>query len=155
MEISKPTVADSSTPVASAVEQMRAREQQAGLNGLAGYRYFANHVAETKCGVLEFLISAKRAGKKVAGYGAPAKGNTLLNYCGIGTDMIGFTVDRNPHKQGMLLPGTHIPIVTKAQLDEHRPDVLVVFAYEYLDDIRKKTNNSYRYLMPIPPREVT
>jgi hypothetical protein len=92
---------------------------------------------------------------KVAGYGAPARVSTICNYGKIGPSLIAFTVDDSPLKQNKFTPGTHIPIVTKAHLDSHRPDVLVVFAYEYFEDIRKKTDGSYRYLMPIPPREVT
>jgi methylation protein EvaC len=101
------------------------------------------------------LAEHKRSKVKVAGYGAPARVSTICNYGNIGPSLIEFTVDDNPLKQNRFTPGTHIPIVTKDHLDGHRPDVLVVFAYEYLDDIRKKTNNSYRYLLPIPPREVT
>ena len=91
----------------------------------------------------------------MAGYGAPARVSTICNYGNIGPSLIEFTVDDSPLKQNKFTPGTHIPIVTKAHLRQHRPDVLVVFAYEYLDDIRKKTDGSYRYLLPIPPREVT
>lgn len=103
----------------------------------------------------DLLAEYKRSNVKVAGYGAPARVSTICNYGNIGPSLIEFTVDDSPLKQNRFTPGTHIPIVTKAHLDEHRADVLVVFAYEYLDDIRKKTDNSYRYLVPIPPREVT
>jgi methylation protein EvaC len=101
------------------------------------------------------LTSYKKSNLKVAGYGAPARVSTICNYGNIGPSLIEFTVDDSPLKQNKFTPGTHIPIVTKTYLDGHRPDVLVVFAYEYLDDIRKKTGGSYRYLLPIPPREVT
>lgn len=102
----------------------------------------------------DLLTEYKGSKVKVAGYGAPARVSTICNYGNIGPSLIEFTVDDSPLKQNRFTPGTHIPIVTKAHLDEHRADVLVVFAYEYLDEIRKKTNNSYRYLVPIPPREV-
>jgi SAM-dependent methyltransferase len=102
----------------------------------------------------DLLAEYKRSKVKVAGYGAPARVSTICNYGNIGPSLIEFTVDDSPLKQNKFTPGTHIPIVTKTHLDEHRPDVLVVFAYEYLDDIRMKTSNSYRYLLPIPPREV-
>jgi SAM-dependent methyltransferase len=102
----------------------------------------------------DFLAKSKADKLKVAGYGAPARVSTICNYGKIGPELIEFTVDDSPLKQNRFSPGTHIPIVPKAHLDAHRPDVLVVFAYEYLDDIRQKTGGSYRYLIPIPPREV-
>lgn len=103
----------------------------------------------------DLLAGYKTSKLKVAGYGAPARVSTICNYGNIGPSLIEFTVDDSPLKQNKFTPGTHIPIVTKAHLDSHRPDVLVVFAYEYFEDIRKKTDGSYRYLIPIPPREVT
>jgi len=103
----------------------------------------------------DLLASYRKSNLKVAGYGAPARVSTICNYGNIGPSLIEFTVDDSPLKQNKFTPGTHIPIVTKAYLDSHRPDVLVVFAYEYFEDIRKKTGGSYRYLLPIPPREVT
>jgi methylation protein EvaC len=92
---------------------------------------------------------------KVAGYGAPARVSTICNYGSIGPSLIEFTVDDSPLKQNKFTPGTHIPIVPNAHLKQHRPDVLVVFAYEYLNDIRRKVDGPYRYFLPIPPREVT
>ena len=89
---------------------LREREERAGFATLERYASFTEQVKETKRKLLDFLISAKRQGKSVAGYGAPGKGNTLLNYCGIRTDFLDYTVDRNPHKHGKFLPGTHIPI---------------------------------------------
>jgi hypothetical protein len=100
------------------------------------------------------LKKYKESKLRVAGYGAPARVSTICNYGDIGPSLIEFAVDDSPLKQNKFTPGTHIPIVPKAHLDSHRPDVLVVFAYEYFDDIRKKTNGSYRYLLPIPPKEV-
>jgi SAM-dependent methyltransferase len=145
---------DSSKPVTSAVERMRAREQQAGLDGLGAYRQFANQVADTKCAVLEFFIAAKRSDKKVAGYGAPAKGNTLLNYCGIRTDMIGFTVDRSPHKQGMLLPGTHIPILAPDAIFEAKPDYVFILPWNLKDEIAEQMAKirdwGGKFVAPIP-----
>ncbi|MEK7536901.1 MAG: class I SAM-dependent methyltransferase [Patescibacteria group bacterium] len=102
----------------------------------------------------EKLNEYKKAGLKVAGYSAPARVATICNYGNIDSSLIEFIIDDSPLKQNRFSPGTHIPIVPKTYLDEHKPDILVVFAYEYLDDIKKKTNNSYRYLIPIPPREV-
>lgn len=100
------------------------------------------------------LTEYKEANVRVAGYGAPARVSTICNYGKIGPELISFTVDDSPLKQNKFTPGTHIPIVPKPHLDNNPVDILVIFAYEYLDDIRKKTNNAYRYLLPIPPREV-
>lgn len=100
------------------------------------------------------LEEYKKAGLKVAGYGAPARVATITNYGDIGPDLVEFIVDDSPLKQGRFSPGKHIPIVTNAYLADHEPDVLVVFAYEYFDDIKKKVHGTYRYLIPIPPREV-
>lgn len=100
------------------------------------------------------LQEYKNAGLKVAGYGAPARIATICNYGNIGPSLIEFIVDDSPLKQNRWSPGTHIPIVPKSYLDEHKPDVLVVFAYEYFEDIKKKTNGGYKYLIPIPPREI-
>lgn len=102
----------------------------------------------------KLLEDYKSANLKVAGYGAPARVSTICNYGRIGPSLIEFTVDDSPLKQNKFTPGTHIPIVPKGHLDEHSPDVVVVFAYEYFDDIRKKTGEGYRYVLPIPPREV-
>jgi hypothetical protein len=133
---------------------MRAREQQAGLDGLAAYRQFAQQITETKCAVLEFFIAAKRAGKTVAGYGAPAKGNTLLNYCGVRTDMIEFTVDRSPHKQGMLLPGTHIPIRAPGAIFEAKPDYIFILPWNLKDEIAEQMAGvrswGGKFVTPIP-----
>ena len=95
-----------------------------------------------------------QAGLQVAGYGSPARVATICNYGRIGPSEIPFTVDDSPLKQNKFTPGTHIPIVPKSYLDEHKTDVLVVFAYEYFDDIKKKTGGAYRYLKPIPPTEL-
>lgn len=107
--------------------------------------------------VLDFrgkLEEYKQAGFKVAGYGAPARVATICNYGKIGPSLIEFIVDDSPLKQNRFSPGTHIPIVSKEYLADHRPDILVVFAYEYFEDIKKKTKGSYKYLIAIPPREV-
>src|SRR5262249_44812369 len=99
-----------SRPVRARVSDLVALEARAGLRKLATYAGFAAGVIETKRALLEFLIAAKRAGKRIVGYGAPGKGNTLLNYCGIGTDFLDFTVDRNPYKHGKYTPGMRVPI---------------------------------------------
>jgi len=115
---------------------------------------FASNVDTQIAAFRDLLAGYKNKRLKVAGYGAPARVSTICNYGKIGPSLIEFTVDDSPLKQNKFTPGTHIPIVTKAHLQSHRPDILVVFAYEYFEDIRKKIDGSYRYLIPIPPREV-
>jgi len=115
-------------------------------------------VKETKRKLLEFLISARRKNKSVAGYGAPGKGNTLLNYCGIRTDFIDYTVDRNPYKQGKFLPGTHIPIFHPDRISETRPDYLVILPWNLKEEIIGQM--SYirewggQFVVPIPKAAV-
>ena len=112
---------------------------------------------ETKRKLLDFLIRAKRAGKRIVGYGAPGKGNTLLNYCGIRTDFLDFTVDRSAYKQGKFLPGTHVPILAPDEIREARPDYLLLLPWNLKDEIVSQT--SYirewggKFVVPIP--EVT
>ncbi len=136
------------------VEELRNREVAAGFTTLDFYSTFTEHVKETKRKVLDFLIDAKRRGKSVAGYGAPGKGNTLLNYCGIRTDFIDYTVDRNPYKQGKYLPGTHIPIHHPDRIRETKPDYLMILPWNFKDEIMKQ--NSYirewggAFVVPIP-----
>lgn len=100
------------------------------------------------------LLDYKKSNLRVAGYSAPARVATICNYGNIGQSLIEFIVDDSPLKQNRFSPGTHIPIVPKSFLEKHKPDILVVFAYEYFNDIKKKTNGSYKYLIPVPPREV-
>jgi hypothetical protein len=126
---------DPGKPVTAAVKQLLQREQAAGLGSVAAYLAFAEQVKETKFKLLEFLIAAKRAGKKVWGYGAPAKGNTLLNYCGVRTDLIEATVDRSPHKQGLYLPGTHIPVLAPEKLFAAKPDYVLILPWNLRDEI--------------------
>ena len=116
---------------------------------------FRDAVAAHTAGFKTKLLEYKKMGLKVAGYGAPARVSTICNYGQIGPDLIEFIVDDSPLKQNRFSPGTHIPIVPNIHLAENRPDVLVVFAYEYFDDIKKKLSGEYRFLIPIPPREVT
>jgi hypothetical protein len=121
--------------ISPSVASMRQREIEAGFAGPEAYRGFAANVVDTKCAILEFLIAARHRGKKVVGYGAPAKGNTLLNYCGVRSDMILFTVDRSPHKQGLLLPGSHIPIRHPDCLLEARPDYVFILPWNLREEI--------------------
>ena len=127
--------ADDSRPVGERVLKLRAREEAAGLREMATYTAFEERVRETKRALLELLTEIKRAGKSIVGYGAPGKGNTLLNYCGIRTDFIDFTVDRNPYKQGRFLPGTHIPILAPERIDEVRPDYILILPWNFQEEI--------------------
>jgi hypothetical protein len=117
------------------LRDLRARELAEGVDQLPYYAEFAERVIRTKHNLLEFLIETRRQGKSVAGYGAPGKGNTLLNYCGIRTDFVEFTVDRNPYKQGLYLPGTHIPIYRPERLAQMRPDYILIMPWNLKAEI--------------------
>src|SRR3954468_15438061 len=110
--------ANASRPVSARLLELRHREEAAGYRDLATYERFEEQVRDTKRKILGLLSELKRDGRTIAGYGAPGKGNTLLNYCGIRSDFIDFTVDRNPYKQGLYLPGTRIPICAPERIDE-------------------------------------
>jgi SAM-dependent methyltransferase len=114
------------------------REHDAGLRQLSTYRKFASSVIEEKREILDFLISLKREGNTIAGYGAAAKGNTLLNFCGIRTDFLEYTADLNPHKQGRYLPGTHIPIRAPEALQETKPDIVFILPWNLRDEIMEQ-----------------
>ena len=124
---------------------------------LASYGAFAEQVRRTKRKLLAFLIAAKEAGKSICGYGAPGKGNTLLNYCGIGTDFVEFTVDRNPYKHGRFTPGMHIPIHPVDALAARRPDYVLIMPWNLKDEIVRQMSHiadwGGRFVVPIP--EVT
>jgi SAM-dependent methyltransferase len=149
---------DASKPVSANVVELRERELREGYNRLETYSRFEEQVKETKRTILEFLISAKRAGKRIVGYGAPGKGNTLLNYCGIRTDFLDFTVDRSPYKQGKYTPGTRIPILSPDKIREARPDYLFVLPWNLIDEIREQC--AYirewggQFVVPIPTIKV-
>ena len=121
--------------VAPSVAGVLADEAAAGLDTVAGHDGFARQVATARNDFLEFLIGCQRTGMRVAGYGAPGKGNTLLNHCGIRSDLMAFTVDRNPHKHGLFLPGTHIPIHPVDRLAQERPDYVVIMPWNLRDEI--------------------
>jgi 2-polyprenyl-3-methyl-5-hydroxy-6-metoxy-1,4-benzoquinol methylase len=139
------------------VTDLLTREKTAGFNHLEHYYSFAEKVKETKRKLLSFLISAKEQGKSICGYGAPGKGNTLLNYCGIRSDFMDYTVDRNPYKQGKYLPGTHIPIFPPAKIQETRPDYLLILPWNFQDEIMTQMAGirewGGQFVVPIP--EVT
>jgi hypothetical protein len=126
---------DGAKPVSSRVTELKHREQAAGFTHLTHYSSFGERVKETKRKLLECLIKIKREGKSIAGYGAPGKGNTLLNYCGIRTDFLDYTVDRNPYKQGKFTPGTHIPIYSPDKIEETKPDYVLILPWNLKDEI--------------------
>jgi SAM-dependent methyltransferase len=148
---------DASKSVTNRLLALRAREADAGVDTLDYYAGFESRVRETKRKLLAFLIEAKNAGKRVVGYGAPGKGNTLLNYCGIRTDFVDFTVDRSPHKHGKFLPGTHIPIFPPEKLWEARPDYVLILPWNLKKEIMEQLAGiaewGGRFVVPIP--EVT
>ena len=139
---------------APAVADLLAREDAQGLRDPETYRRFAEGVRESKRALLELLIDLRRQGRQVVGYGAPGKGNTLLNYCGIRTDFLDYTVDRNPYKQGKYTPGTHIPIHTPERIAETRPDVILILpwnlAREISDQLAYTAEWGARLVVPIP-----
>jgi SAM-dependent methyltransferase len=146
--------ADAARPCSAAVVALEQRERAAGLDHLDAYASFTERVKETKRTILAFLIDAKRRGRTVVGYGAPGKGNTLLNYCGVGTDFIDYTVDRNPYKQGKLLPGSRIPIHAPERIAETKPDYLFVLPWNLQDEIMEQMRGirawGGRFVVPIP-----
>ena len=148
---------DNNEPIGHRVLEMRERENDAGFSRIETYRQFGEQVKETKRKLLNFLIGARREGKSIVGYGAPGKCNTLLNYCGIRTDFIDYTVDRNPYKQGKLLPGTHIPILHPDKITETRPDYLLILPWNFKDEIMAQMSGirewGGKFVVPIP--EVT
>jgi hypothetical protein len=130
---------DTSRAVTARAIALREREIARGLARVETYAAFEEQVKETKRKLLDFLIAAKRAGKKVVGYGAPGKGNTLLNYCGIRQDFLQYTVDRSPHKQGRYTPGTHIPILHPDVIRETRPDLILILPWNLKEEIAAQT----------------
>lgn len=151
-------VEDSSKPVTNAVLDLRSKEIQQGYNGLEKYFTFAEKVNATKRNLLAFLIKLKSEKKSIAGYGAPGKGNTLLNYCGIRTDFLDYTVDRNPYKHGRLTPGTHIPIYPPERIEETKPDYVFILPWNIKDEIIHQLDYIKRwggkFIVPIPEVKV-
>jgi SAM-dependent methyltransferase len=145
---------DQTHGVAPAVGELLADERKAGLDVAEGYDAFAHQVRETKLALVEFLLAAARERRSVAGYGAPGKSATLLHYCGIGKDLIEYTVDRSPHKQGRVLPGTHIPIFHPDRIRETKPDYVVILPWNLKDEIMQQLGFirewGGRFVVPIP-----
>ena len=148
---------DQTKPVSDRAIALRTLEEKEGITDLAYYTAFAEQVKETKRKLLNFLIEARSQGKTVAGYGAPGKGNTLLNYCGVRTDFLDYTVDRNPYKQGKFLPGTHIPIFAPDKIQETQPDYVLILPWNFKDEIMAQVSHirgwGGQFVVPIP--EVT
>ena len=142
-----------------AVAALRTAEEAQGFRSTERYASFAPRVEETKRALLDFLIETRRAGKSVAAYGAPGKGNTLLNYCGIRTDFVDYAVDRNPYKHGRYTPGTHIPIFPPERIRETRPDYVLILPWNLKDEITEQL--AYvrewggRFVVPIPSVDVS
>jgi SAM-dependent methyltransferase len=145
-------------PINPRVDTLRGAELSLGLDRMDTYQTFGQKVMQSKRELLTFLIQAKSEGKRVVGYGAPGKGNTLLNYCGIRTDFLDYTVDRNPYKQDKFLPGTHIPIFSPERIFETRPDYVMILPWNFKDEIVKQMEGirkwGGKFVVPIPSVQV-
>jgi len=145
---------DETKPVLDSVQELRTREIAKGYTKLDIYNAFSERVVETKRKLLEFLIQAKREGKQIVGYGAPGKGSTLLNYCGVREDFIDYTVDRSTYKQGKYLPGVHIPIFAPEKIEETKPDYILILPWNLKDEIMKQLTFvkawGGKFVVPIP-----
>lgn len=140
------------------LKDQRQRETEFGLNKLTVYRNFCNVTSIIKADLLEFFLNARKSGKVVAGYGAPAKGNTLLNYCGIGPEFLPFTVDRSPYKQNTLLPGCRIPVLSPEQIFQSKPDYLLILPWNLRNEISAQMSEirswGGKFVTPIPKIEI-
>jgi 2-polyprenyl-3-methyl-5-hydroxy-6-metoxy-1,4-benzoquinol methylase len=145
-------------PISDRIAELRNREIAAGFMDLNTYLAFGERALQTKQKLIEFLASARHAGKRVAGYGAPAKGNTLLNYCGVGRDLIEYTVDKSPHKQGRFLPGTHIPICDPDQIKVTKPDYILILPWNLKNEIINQLSYAHawgaKFVVPIPEPQI-
>jgi SAM-dependent methyltransferase len=150
--------ADKKNPASPRVAALLDKEKQAGLLDPAAYQQFSRNVKAIKRALLECLISIKNEGKTIVGYGAPAKGNTLLNYCGIRTDFLDYTVDKNPYKQNLFLPGTHIPIRHPDQIRTDKPDYILILPWNIREEIMDQLSFVHdwggKFIIPIPRVEV-
>ena len=144
----------SSRPTESGVDEVRVLESSAGYDSMETYATFDAAVKRTKRNFLEFLIEAKNDGKSIVAYGAPAKGNTLLNYCGIGTDFFDYAVDKSPHKQDHFLPGVHIPVFAPEKIRETKPDYVVILVWNIKEEIIAQNPEleewGGKFVIPIP-----
>jgi len=146
--------ADGPAEEAAAVAELLAREEERGVRSPDAYRTFAEDVKESKRALLELLITLRREGKHVVGYGAPGKGTTLLNYCGIRSDLLDYTVDRNPYKHGLFMPGTHVPIHEPERIAETRPDYILILPWNLAGEISGQLAETAEWgaklIVPIP-----
>lgn len=149
---------DLTKPVTERVHALLKEEEKFGLNNIETYQHFSAHIAALRLELLDFLIQAKKTGKTIAGYGAPAKGNTLLNYCGISSDFLPFTVDKNPYKQGRYLPGTRIPILHPDKIKEEKPDYLLLLPWNLKNEIMAQMDHikewGGKFVLPIPHLQI-
>jgi SAM-dependent methyltransferase len=149
---------DTSKKISENIEQLLEKEKVFGLLELDTYTNFSDNVEQTKRNLLKFLIEAKEQYKAIAAYGAPAKGNTLLNYCGIRTDFIEYTVDRNPHKQNCFLPGVNIPVYHPDKIKETKPDYVLILPWNIKDEVLEQMKFvkewGGKFVVPIPNLQV-
>jgi len=149
---------DKDKSISIQVTELKEKERTAGFTQLKHYLSFNEKIQQTKRNLLKFLISAKNIGKSIVGYGAPAKGNTLLNYCGIRSDFLDYTVDRSPHKQDRFLPGTHIPICHPDKIRETKPDYVLILPWNLKDEIMEQMKFirewGGKFVVPIPEAKV-
>ncbi|MEI6517162.1 MAG: class I SAM-dependent methyltransferase, partial [bacterium] len=145
-------------PVDASVAMLRDLEKSAALDQIATYSSFKENVEVTKRALLSFLIQARADGQRVAAYGAAAKGNTLLNFCGIRQDFIDYVVDLNPHKQGLFTPGTHIPVLSPEKINETRPDFVLILPWNLKDEVASQLSQirswGGKFVVPIPTLQV-
>ncbi len=151
-------VEDSAKTVSAAVTELLDREAKAGYGRIEHYTAFSEQVNRTKRKLLNFLIDARESGKRIVGYGAPAKGNTLLNYCGIRSDFLEYTVDLSPHKQGQYLPGTHIPVFAPDKIAQTKPDYVLILPWNLKDEVMEQMAHirqwGGQFVVPIPEVKV-
>jgi len=145
---------DDSKPISPRLTALRGEEEKAGFTRIEHYQSFADRAIHIKHTLVQMLIRLKQEGHTIVGYGAPGKGNTLLNYCGIRTDLLDYTVDRSPHKQGKFLPGTHIPILHPDAIGKTRPDYVLILPWNLKDEIMQQMDCirqwGGRFIVPIP-----
>jgi hypothetical protein len=150
--------ADATKEISANVAAILSKEIDKGLNGLTYYDNFQQRALKVKLDLTEFLINQKKAEKKVAAYGAAAKGNTLLNYCGIKNDLIDFVVDANPHKQDKFLPASHIPVVNEVYLKEAKPDFVIILPWNLKEEITQQlayiSDWGGKFVIPIPSLQI-
>lgn len=149
---------NASRAVSDRANALKKEENAFGIKNLESYAFFSENVKETKRSLLTLLTELKRKQKRIVAYGAPGKGNTLLNYCGIRTDFIDYTMDRNPYKQGKFLPGTHIPIFPPRRLEEDRPDYVFILPWNLKDEITRQLSFikdwGGKFIVPIPEAKI-